>query len=142
MEQALCFSFILYFSRAADWGLKRQVCFSIWVYSSSHQVINSSYIVNHLQLLEGCTDIHCLWTLAFCWPISTFLYPTILIYEHTCSRLFTLSQPRYNGSVVFHPTCTHSLLIRVDRCLDKISPEIIALIEFAVPGERTSFNYY
>lgn len=119
MEQTLYFTFLLYFSRAADWGLKCQVCFSIWIYLWWLTLHTSSTISSFSRAV---TDIQCLWTLAFCWPISTFLYPTILIYEHTCSRLLALSQPRHSGSVVFHPTCTHSLLIRVDRCLDKISP--------------------
>lgn len=119
LQQALYFTSLPYFSRAADQGLKCQGCFSIWVYlwwltlHTSPTISSFSWAV---------TDHHHLWTLAFCSLISTFLYPPILIYEHTCSLLLVLSQPGHSGSVVFHPTCTHSLLIRVDRCLCKISP--------------------
>ncbi len=80
LQQVLYYTSLPYFSRAADQGLKCQGCFSIWVYLWWLTLHTSPTISSFSWAI---TDHHHLWTLAFCSLISTFLYPPILIYEHT-----------------------------------------------------------
>lgn len=98
------------------WGLKCQVCFSLWVYLWWLTLHTSSTISSFSRAV---TDNHCLWMLSSAGPSAPSSIPQSW-FMNTLVPAFLLS-PSPGALVVLHFT-PHALLIRVDHCRDKISP--------------------